>query len=428
MKTLSEIVTETVETQGFILVLSLEQAKEHFKNNHIDGFLDVLYGVWDEYKTRPGFDPFPPLRMRPDGAVKLARIYQPNKPKGKGYLADVLFAAMDNAGIKYTVTHNNLIVNDVLFIWGNGSPKGYSSSKRGLDYEIQMVGVIKNVIRELANGVEPAEVFKECENLHPIYTAGDFSAAVEYAKKHNKPNDLDDIVRHTGKISTMRNKFNSIFDKNTKLNTHNKRQIIKASGATIADIQIVVPGKEPVNISVKLEHAQLSAISQTAVMQSNKGFKDALKRSLPWSDVKNEPYMVNFINAFELMGLDAEAVYNFYLNKENKKTELITCDSNLISDFFAYIIGGNYWYVTPDPKSTVFVPWNRDYKVWIDTSKTGNITATGTEIKSPVKIANYNSKYQPYVVFRNDQGAKYDFPARFYFYNISVADVIGSIK
>ncbi len=407
MKQLSNFIIESTTNGGFISVLSRDGAKNVLSGKGLDEFIDLIYDYWE---TAVQYDKYPPFRT--DGKdIKIARCYETNE----------FFKRLDDASIKYKNTPGAAIkINNYRFIWGNGSPAGRTSSQAGLEYEKTVLDNIKSVISNLAAGMDPKKVFTDGkENLKPIYDARDLDDAIAYIKKNQM--DIHDIVLPTGKINTTRNKSGQIFDKDLNLNTANKRKTVKDSGRIIADIQITVPGKEPVNISVKLGHAQLSALQVTDVMQSNAGFRSALEKKRSYADIKDEPYMVKFNNAFKLMGINPEDIYNWYLNDTGTAAKFESYDSDLLGDLFSYILGGDYWYVTPNPADVIYVPWDRDYDVKVDTNTPAEISATGKQIKVAVKIP--GAKKTPHVVFRCDQGG-YQYPVRFFFDNIHVSDLI----
>lgn len=408
---LSNFIRESLTDGGFVITLSREQAKIFFKDirhKNLDKFVDVIYDWWDANKNK---DIYPPLRTN-GKELKIGRSF-----------AGVV-KALDDAGIEYDNNSSRLAVDKISMSWGNGSPGGRSSNSRGLQFEHTVADDLKGIISELASGVE--EVWTpNREYLRCIYDAGDLDGAVEYIKEN--PTDIDKVVVMTGSKDVARNKNGAIFDDRFNLNISNKRKTLKESGSIIADVQIIVPHQDPVNISVKMKEAQLSAITFHACMNKNLGFRRAIDTHTQYTDIKDKQFMVAFNRVFAMMGLDPEEVYNVYLDGLHIDTALDVHDpdNDDLRDFIQILLGGNYWYITPDPSHNLFVPWDKDINVYIDRSRKAGISAAGRQIKSPIKVAGGSGS--PSIKLRCDS-ASWDYPMRFFFDNANVKELVDSMN
>ena len=365
-----------------------EQCLEHFlilnkrkgiEENLLKEFINYVYSIWDDIYNND--EKLIPFRFS-NTAVKLARNYEL-------YISDIeKFCRHIGLGCK--IKKNRIIIGDgsksITINFGNGSIFG-SKSAKGLEYEEVVRSNIIKFVKIMAfknrNELSHKDVEETCEgkfkNLYAIYMRGDLDYVCElYKQNHKKWIEFwkDDVnmenlvqtndeketgtlpISMTGKANTRRNNSGQIIDPITLAIGSDLKTVLNDSGNIISDLQISSKSGDPVNISVKLNKAQLSGINVQKAL-NNDLFLKATKEGLTWQEVKTHPQYSKDIAAsktfFNNLGIKVSSIYKAYLNiaqgnHTNQEIELSKYgdyDQAQLGRLAQMLLGGNYWYVNP---------------------------------------------------------------------------------
>lgn len=398
------------------------------KSDDLKDFIGAAYDYWiDKFSKRPSEIPF---RLNQNGDVKLSRSY-------------VFFHSSYKNGTVWPQGQKSCVVGGVKITLGNGLGKG----EAGMKYEKSLLEGIKQYI---VNGCtvkglncDPG-VISALENISKTPELRDVLDIISVNYKERLKNDsknpqaqlkfLDQFIQGTGKLNTKRKLATIIPPKDFNYNTSQDMKekevsdAIKAceknlweSGDIIADIMIVDPEgkKDSIYFSVKETRAQLSGVH----LSPSKKDSDWMAKVLG-GDVEDKLSRKQFDEFWSMLGIDPEGLIDIYKEKINPVYDKAVADgkdpnkikgdpislgkilnnkpSEVIGNFIQRLIGGNYWYISPE--KLFFV----DSKVmpWIFKAKNARVTPAG---KTITIVGEINNIRVDIAIRSSDGGRRYPF-------------------
>ena len=343
--------------------------------NDLSMLVGFLYNIWEtDFESNPKLIPF----RFGDRSVKIARPYLINK--------DDLFDFLDRKNVSYKVTKDGFSLGGIRFEWGDGSMFNNRAGK-GLEYEdtvirnmIYFIQVIAPYHKERKLSEADLKTIVEDQSLHnffPLYTGGALNKVLDM---YEDGVDLSTVITKTGSKGTQRNSKGQLFDRYFNITSSDIEDVLEESGNIIADVTI--KSDPDVYISVKLKSAQLSGVYYQYALEKNEDMWNGIKAGKSFDDVKDEPDMKALINFCNVVGIDAEDVYEKYTclvnNKKIDKDIKLSrrYDGRKLGILFQKLVGGNYWYVKPE--KALFVPAKYDH--WEFNVSNATIAPTGKRI------------------------------------------------
>ena len=340
------------------------------KDDEFRDFVRKAYNEWENTYSRAKNKI--PFRINKNHQVKISKAYIP------------FCQRVRDSSWKY---HGSRMVGGVRITIGEGLGGGQG----GMQFEKEVFGAIcqymamncttdnVNVDRKLLNVLH--QIDKSTGPGNAGLRDKLFKAAENYGEKiktdslsdQDYVNRLASLIKSTGTGDVKRHIEDIIPDGDIPRDDQDMKsadveklyakttEVLKKSGDTIADITVFNPAdNETIYISVKEDKAQLSGV---VVSPSKKGVNWMDKVLGDMDDISDDSTM-EFRKFWSMMGINPSTLKRIYKTKINGAKDpdsrarisipVNKGNSPALGDMIQRLIGGNYWYVSPD--KCIFIP------------------------------------------------------------------------